>query len=505
MKHLLRNAMVQSVLRILATAVGFILLIMGLGFLILPEVFAINLFIEPARAVGINSLRGDLGALFLGMSFFCLLGALFSQRKLLLVPIVFLVLVATGRLISYLVDDIPAVLVGSFVSELVFLSILILAFISFSLNSKAKDNPSLLATVSSKKFLLAIGVIILLIVVAFTRQRQIGTSLWNRLAGRQMNQNRIVSLPDGLHVGLAGTGSPMPDTRRTGVCTFVLAGKKLFIVDSGPGSTLNLELMRVPLGKVEAVLLTHLHSDHIGGLGELMLKAWATGARTKPLKIFGPKGVDSMVQGFNQAYSIDAGFRYAHHGDAVTPLAGKGGSPQTIETFDDKQAEVIFQSGGVKVTAFLVDHRPVKPALGFRFDYKGRSVVISGDTLPSESLRYHAKNVDLLFHEALQPEMLRVLNRAAVKNGRKVLAHVTSDILTYHTFPEEAARIARAANVRHLVFHHLIPPVPVALLHSAFIGDSKKYYDRPITVGVEGMLFSLPPNSKKIARKWLLK
>jgi len=282
-----------------------------------------------------------------------------------------------------------------------------------------------------------------------------------------------------------------------------MAGKHLFIIDSGPGSTLNLELMRVPLDNIQAVLLTHVHSDHIGGLGELMLKAWTGGARTEPLKIIGPEGVDSVVQGFNQAYSVDAGFRFAHHGPTVANLEGAGGTPETIEVLDETKGTVVFQTGDLKVTAFLVDHRPVKPAFGYRFDYKGRSVVISGDTLPSESLRRQAEGVDLLLHEALQPEMLRIISQASITRS-KVIAKVTTDILTYHTFPEEAARIARDANVRHLVLFHIIPPTPMAFFNSAFLGNSRDYYDGPITVGVDGMLFSMPPNSTKILKKWLL-
>jgi ribonuclease Z len=156
------------------------------------------------------------------------------------------------------------------------------------------------------------------------------------------------------------------------------------------------------------------------------------------------------------------------------------------------------------VTAFLVDHRPVEPALGFRFDYKGRSAVVSGDTLPTESLRRQAEGVDLLLHEAMQPEMLRIMNKAGIASGRDVIAKVSSDILTYHTFPEEAARIARDADVRHLVLFHIIPPMPVAIFHSAFLGNSRKYYQGPITIGMDGMLFSLPPNSTDIKKKWIL-
>ena len=504
MKNILGNDLVESILRVLSGGIGFIFLVLGLGFLIMPEVFATPFFSETARAVGINSLRGDFGALFLGMSFFCLLGVFSAHRWLLLVPIVFLALVVTGRLTSFLVDDLPMVMGGVFVSELVFLSVLTLSVISYSFCSSEQKNPLALKAVFNARFMVALGIVIVMVAGAFMARQQIGMRLWNGLAGRSVRQNMIGELPDGLHVGLAGTGSPLPDRKRKGVCTFVMAGKHLFIIDSGPGSTLNLELMRVPLGDIQAVLLTHVHSDHIGGLGELMLKAWTGGARTEPLKIIGPEGVDSVVQGFNQAYFLDAGFRFAHHGPTVANLEGAGGTPETIEVLEETKGTVVFQTGDLKVTAFLVDHRPVEPAFGYRFDYKGRSVVISGDTLPFESLRCQAEGVDLLLHEALQPKMLQVINQAAATSGQNVAAKVTSDILTYHTFPEEAARIARDANVRHLVLFHIIPPTPMAFLNSAFLGDSRKFYQGPITVAVEGMLFSLPPNSTKILRKWLL-
>jgi ribonuclease Z len=505
MKSILGNDLVESILRVLSGGIGFIFLVLGLAFLILPEVVATAFFAETARAVGINSLRGDFGALFLGMSFFCLLGILSAHRWLLIVPIVFLALVILGRLTSFIVDDLPMVMAGTFVSELMFLTVLSLSLISYSLKSDSQSSPPVLKALYSTRFLVVLGIVIIMVAGALSARRQIGMSLWNRLATRQIvKQNVIGSLPDGLHVGLAGTGSPLPDAKRTGVCTFVLAGKHLFIIDSGPGSTLNLELMRVPLGNIQAVLLTHLHSDHIAGLGELMLKAWTGGVRTEPLKIIGPEGVDDVVHGFNQAFSPDAGFRFAHHGVSVAPPEGAGGSPETIELVDENKGAVVFQTDDLIVTAFLVDHRPVIPAFGFRFDYKGRSVVISGDTLPSESLRRQAKNVDLLLHEALQPDMLRVLNQASITSGRDVVVKVTSDILTYHTFPEEAARIAKDAGVRQLVLHHIIPPAPMAFFHSAFLGDSKKYYQGPITVGVDGMLFSMLPNSTTIKKKWLL-
>jgi len=505
MKNNPKTNLIESVLRVLSGGIGFIFLLLGLGFLILPEVFAIAFFAEPARAVGINSLRGDFGALFLGMSFFCLLGTFSSHRWLLLVPIVFLGFVIAGRLISFAVDGLPMVMAGSLVSELLFFMVLALSLLFYFLKSDSQSSPPVLKVLYSARFLVVLGIVIILVIGAFMSHRQIGTHLWERVAtSRVSRQNVYGELPDGLHVGLAGTGSPMPDAKRKGVCTFVKAGKHLFIIDSGPGSTLNLELMQVPLGDIHAVLLTHFHSDHIAGLGELMLKAWANGVRRKPLKIIGPEGVDTVVNGFNQAFSLDAEYRHAHHGDAVAPLEGAGGTPETIKLLDKDKGTVFFQTSDLKVTAFLVDHRPVEPAFGFRFDYKGRSVVISGDTLPCDSLRRQAEGVDLLLHEALQPEMLRVMNQAGATSGRDVVANVSSDILTYHTFTEEAARIARDANVRHLVLFHIIPPMPAAVFQSAFLGDSRKYYKGPITIGVDGMLFSMYPNSTKIHKKWLL-
>jgi ribonuclease Z len=131
--------------------------------------------------------------------------------------------------------------------------------------------------------------------------------------------------------------------------------------------------------------------------------------------------------------------------------------------------------------------------------------VISGDTLPSETLMRHAQGVDLLVHEAMNPEMLSDLDRAATASGEDVAATVAQDILTYHTFPEEAARIARDADVGHLVLTHFLPPLPVSVLHPTFLGDSRSIFAGPITLADEGMLFSLPPDTTDIREQWLLK
>ncbi len=504
MKAKARLNLLETVLRILAGGVGLIFLLIGIGFLTLPEVFANGFFAEPARAVGINSIRGDFGALFLGMCFFCLLGTLTEHRRLLAVPIVFLVLVVAGRLTSLITDDVPMVMADSILAELTFILILVSALISFSAKQQIPAGTRGFRQFFSYRVMAAIAVVIILTAGIFTAQKQIGMKMLKVIASRFTAMDVIGDLPDGLHVGIAGAGAPLPDAKRVGPCLFVIAGKKLFVVDAGPGGVRQMELMKLPLGRVKAVLLTHFHSDHIGDLGELMLKRWAGGANNEPLDVFGPEGVETVVKGFNLAYSIDSGYRVSHHGPETTPPGGAGGTAKTFDFPAGKQEKVIIDEAGVKVTAFPVDHRPVKPAVGYRFDYKGRSLVISGDSLPSESLRRRAGGADLLIHDALQPAMVRVLSRLNKEGDRGNLAAITTDILDYHAFPEEAARIAEETGVNHLVLYHMLPPLPVSALHAAFLGKSKKYYQGPITIGTDGMLFSLPAGKSKIFKKWLL-
>ena len=182
-----------------------------------------------------------------------------------------------------------------------------------------------------------------------------------------------------------------------------------------------------------------------------------------------------------------------------------GGEAETIQVFGEDGSTVVFEKSDLTVTAFLVDHHPVEPALAFRFDYRGRSAVISGDTVPTDTMRHHAKGVDLLVHEAMQPKMLNAIQRASMKTGQVLIGNVVKDIQSYHTFPEQAARIAKDADVGQLVLYHIIPPLPFSILEPAFLGDSREIYTGPIVVGQDGMLFSLLPNTSQIEKAWLLR
>jgi ribonuclease Z len=333
-------------------------------------------------------------------------------------------------------------------------------------------------------------------------QPQLGMVLAAHFAADRAGRDATAALPDGLHVVLCGSGSPLPDRSRAGPCTLVIAGKRLFVVDAGEDSARNMSAMGMPMGRIEGLFLTHFHSDHIDGIGPLMLLRWTVGTATTPLPIHGPPGVEQVVAGFNAAYALDSGYRVAHHGPKIVPPTGGGGTalPFAIGT----TPVVVFDNGGVKITAFPVNHRPVTPAVGYRFDYKGRSVVISGDTAPSPSLVDAARGADLLVHEALQPKLVKLLTNGLAARGQANLAQITRDIIDYHSTPVQAADAAKAAGVKWLVLNHLVPPLPSAFLFPAFLDGATGHFGGPITVGEDGMMFSLPAGSTDITKKDLL-
>lgn len=332
-------------------------------------------------------------------------------------------------------------------------------------------------------------------------QKPIAMALLKRAVAERVGRDATAGLPDGLHVALCGTGSPLPDPTRAGPCTMVIAGKHIFIVDAGEGGARNLNRMGMPIGRVEALLLTHFHSDHIDGMGPLMLLRWSGNAATTPLPVHGPTGVEAIVAGFNAAYATDTGYRVAHHGEKILPPSGAGGSAVPFAMTSD--TVVVLEEDGLRVTAFRVNHAPVSPAVGYRFDYKGRSVVLSGDTAVSPSLVAAAKGADLLIHEALQPRMVKLLTEGLDARGIGNTAQITRDILDYHATPEQAADAARAAGVKALLLNHIVPPLPFKFAYPVFLGDAAQHYAGPITIGEDGMMLSLPVGSAEIKRSSL--
>jgi ribonuclease Z len=309
------------------------------------------------------------------------------------------------------------------------------------------------------------------------------------------NADPLAQLSDGLHVGLCGAGSPFPDDRRSGPCTVVVAGRQMFVFDAGSGAARNITRMRLNSGQIEAIFLTHFHSDHIDGLGELLLQRWGTGNASKPVPIYGPQGLEQVVQGFQQAYALDRGYRIAHHNDQIMVPAGFGATPTSVELPADTGRAVLIATPDLEIVAFRVNHAPIEPALGYRIRYKDRVVVISGDTTPTPAVEREAKGADLLIHEALSPRLLRVLEDGFRKANRGNLAKIMHDVLNYHTTPEQAAEIASKSGVRMLLLNHIVPPLPMKTLEPAFLERAPELFSGPIVIGVDGDWFDLPAGS----------
>jgi ribonuclease Z len=293
-------------------------------------------------------------------------------------------------------------------------------------------------------------------------QEQIGERIFARAVDTAVARNVIGDLPDGIHVVLCGTGSPLPDPARAGPCSGVIIDGKMFIVDIGGGAVRNLGLMGLNPGATEALLLTHFHSDHIDGMGELMMQRWAGGGRDAPLPVIAPEGVEAIVDGLNAAYAADAQYRIAHHGKATMSLTGAGGAARPFSMSGGQAQLVVHNQGGIKITAFLVDHKPIAPAVGYRFDYKGRSVVFSGDTVKLPAVAKACNGCDLLVHEVLNAKMVGTMEKAFGQAGRKRLEKIMADIQNYHTTPVEAAETAKAGKAKMLVLSHIVPALPLA-------------------------------------------
>jgi len=324
--------------------------------------------------------------------------------------------------------------------------------------------------------------------------------MFERAVAKRITANPLAELEDGLHVILIGTGSPLADPSRVGPSTAIVAGGKLYIIDSGGGAVRKMGELGVAPARVEAAFLTHFHSDHIDGLGELMLQRWAGGAHKTPLPIYGPEGVEQIVEGLNMTYAQDKEYRIAHHGEAIVPPSGYGGRAMP---FDINRYSTVFEDGDLRVSMFKVNHDPVRPAIGYRFQYKNRAVSLTGDTAADENLSIKLSGSEIIISEALNPDMVGVMERAAREAGIENIAKIMKDIPDYHISPEDAAKTAQKTGAELLVLTHIVPALPNKALHKYFLGNAPSEFEGDIVIGEDGMVFSLPAESDEIIRSRL--
>jgi ribonuclease Z len=267
------------------------------------------------------------------------------------------------------------------------------------------------------------------------------------------------------------------------------------------------------------VLLTHLHADHIGDLGEVATQSWL-GGRKVPLQVYGPpapepaerttdaegetfgtSGTEAVVKGFAQAYNSDAEFRIAQGHDLVPTEAARMIGHDVPRPGPD-EAVTVYDRDGLKISAFLVNHDPVEPAYGYRIEYAGRGAVVSGDTARVPNMVRFSRGADVLVHEALNNGMVEMLAKALDASGNQRAGTMARQVIAYHTSPIDAAGIAKEAGVPLLVFTHEVPPLRNALMRRMFMRGVKEARGNGTTVlGRDGLLISLPKGTKDIKTK----
>jgi ribonuclease Z len=270
-----------------------------------------------------------------------------------------------------------------------------------------------------------------------------------------------------LRVMLLGTaGGPTFSAQRLGIATLVLAGPERLLFDCGRGLTTGMVALSINPADVTKVFLTHLHSDHIIGLPELYLAPWASQGRSRPLQVWGPDGTRSMMKHLQEAFRFDIHIR--RDVDEKYPADGI----RVVAT--DIRQGIVHEANGVKVTAFLVDHGPVKPAFGYRVEYRGHSVVLSGDTKPSDNLVRFSQGVDLLIHEVgmSKRDPLLVGPPDELLPGSRQTRGQLKTIADHHTDGLEAGRVFQRVQPKLAVFSHfnVMPSATLALVRQSYAG-----------------------------------
>jgi ribonuclease Z len=287
----------------------------------------------------------------------------------------------------------------------------------------------------------------------------------------QINANKDtsrVNIPD-IKVTLLGTGTPPPLMERFGPSILVQAGSETLLFDAGRGCLQRLRQVNVPYNKINALFLTHLHSDHIVGLPDLWLTGWLVSERQNLLNVFGPTGTSAMIEYLQKAFSYDINIRIEDD-----KKLKEEGSKLLVKEIEEG---VVYEKNGVKVIAFKVDHGIIKPAFGYRIEYKGHSVVLSGDTRYSENLIKYARGTDLLIHEVvIAPDTLSE-------------SDPRYHIVALHTTPEQAAKVFNEVKPKLAAYSHIAKPY--GNTDQEILKRTKSSYSGPLIMGEDLMIFSI--------------
>ncbi|NVO02158.1 MAG: MBL fold metallo-hydrolase [Bacteroidetes bacterium] len=293
-----------------------------------------------------------------------------------------------------------------------------------------------------------------------------------------------------LHIFLCGTGTPVHGSIQKESSIAIIAGGCFVVIDAGESAIRTMEAMHLPINKLTDVFVTHWHSDHFSGIGQLINRTWLFG-RKEEITVHGPEGCEKIVEGINTTFEKDVYFRSKHHGiDWLDPKFGIAMS-KTISIDNQEDLKLVFDKNGLKISSFLVDHYPIAPAFGYIIEYNGKKVVISGDTKFVESMTGFAENADILIHEAMNKKMLLIAINALTEMNKNREATLLKDTLEYHTDITEVAKIAKDANVKSLVLTHIIPFPKNFFLRKFFLSSICKIYSGKVIFAKDNKEFHL--------------
>jgi ribonuclease Z len=293
-------------------------------------------------------------------------------------------------------------------------------------------------------------------------------------------------MANALELTVLGTASPIHQPHRFGPSQVVSGGGVNILIDTGWGSTLRLFQAGIPPQRIDAVLITHLHSDHTTDMADFLVMRWV-GAVRNAIPIYGPAGTKRMVKGFQEAMAADTKYRLDHHGDKLWS-GGLAADVTEIEAGDDPVEVAII--GEIVVKAFEVDHRPVKPAYGFRLERGGRTITISGDTNPCTGLLNGSRGADILVCDSMNVRMMKKVEERLRTIGNTAQAAMLEDAHTYHAPLEGMAEIAEQAGVKHLVLSHVMPSI-VAEQEAEFVQGLDAVFHGEISVAHDLERFAL--------------
>jgi ribonuclease Z len=267
-----------------------------------------------------------------------------------------------------------------------------------------------------------------------------------------------------IEVTLLGTGSPIPDPERAGPSTLARAGDQTFLIDCGRGVLQRLAAAGSGANQLSALLLTHLHSDHIADLGDVIITRWVSTftPEAPPLPIIGPPGTADVVDATLRAFGHDIGYRIAHHADLTGPPG------VDVHEYTDG---VVWDHGDVYIRVAPTDHRPVTPTIAFRIEHGGASVVAAGDTVPCPSLDALAAGAGALVHTVIRKDLIDLLPQQRIR-----------DICDYHSSVQEAAATATRAGVGILILTHYVPGI-AAGTEDDWRALAASVFDRQIELG----------------------